>query len=64
MQKQKWGVSLIDYRIFETEEFTKKLNKLSPKDKSFIQNKLTTFVYPQIKQSPWFGNNLKKSKRI
>jgi len=53
---------LNDYRIFETEEFIKKLSKLNPKDKSFIQNKLSVTVYPQLKQSPWFGKNIKKLK--
>lgn len=53
---------MTDYHIFETGEFIKKLSKLSPKDKSFIQNKLSVYVYPQIKQSPWFGNNIKKLK--
>jgi len=53
---------LTDYRIFETDEFIKKLSRLNPKDKSFIQNKLSVYVYPQIKQSPWFGKNIKKLK--
>jgi len=53
---------LTDYRIFETDEFLKKLSKLTPQDKSFIQNKLDTYIYPQLKQSPWFGNNTKKLK--
>jgi len=30
MQKQKRGVLLNDYRIFEAEEFIKKLSKLNP----------------------------------
>lgn len=58
----KRGISLTDYRIFETEEFIKKLSKLNTQDRIFIQNKLRTYVYPQIKQSPWFGNNIKKLK--
>ncbi|MCD4693718.1 MAG: type II toxin-antitoxin system RelE/ParE family toxin [Calditrichales bacterium] len=48
--------------MFETDEFIKKLSKLTPQDKSFIQNKLSAYLYPQIKQSPWFGNNIKKLK--
>ncbi len=51
-----------EYRIFETDEFTRKLSKLNPKDRAFIQNKLSVYVYPQIKQSPWFGRNIKKLK--
>jgi len=53
---------LNDYRIFETDEFIKKISKLTPKDKSFIQNKLQSYVYPQIKKEPWFGQNIKKLK--
>lgn len=53
---------MADYRIFETDEFIKKLNRLTPRDKSFIQNKLSTYVYPEIKRSPWLGKNIKKLK--
>ncbi|KPK35143.1 MAG: hypothetical protein AMK70_05925 [Nitrospira bacterium SG8_35_1] len=49
-----------NYRIFETEEFTKALKKLSKADISFIQKKLTGYVYPQIKKEPCFGKNIKK----
>ena len=62
MLKQKRGVLLNDYRIFETEEFIKKRSNLSPIDRSFVQNKLSLTVYPQLKQSPWFGKNIKKLK--
>lgn len=49
-----------DYRIFETSEFLKKIEKISQRDKSFIQNKLTQDIYPQIKDEPHYGNNIKK----
>lgn len=49
-----------DYRIFETSEFLKKIEKISQRDKSFIQNKLTQYIYPQIKDEPHYGNNIKK----
>ena len=49
-----------DYRIFETSEFLKKIEKISQRDKSFIQNKLTQYFYPQIKDEPHYGNNIKK----
>jgi len=51
---------LSNYRIFETEEFTKSLKKLSQSNISFIQNKLTSYVYPQIRNEPCFGKNIKK----
>lgn len=49
-----------DYQIFETEEFDKKFKKLSSHDVSSIRKKLDTFVYPQIKTDPFWGNNIKK----
>ena len=49
-----------NYRIFETEEFTKALMKLSKTNITFIQKKLTSYVYLQIKNEPCFGKNIKK----
>jgi len=51
---------LSNYRIFETSEFLKRIQKLSKRDKDFIQKKLTQHVYPQIKEEPHYGNNIKK----
>lgn len=50
------------YRIFETEEFLGKIEKLDPPDKTSIKNKLTSYIYPQIKMEPYFGKNIKKLK--
>lgn len=49
-----------NYRIFETNEFLKKIEKISQRDKSFIQKKLTQYIYPQLKDEPHYGNNIKK----
>ncbi len=49
-----------NYRIFETDEFTKALKKLSKTNITFIQKKLTSYVYPQIRNEPYFGKNIKK----
>lgn len=49
-----------NYRIFETQEFSKKLNKLSSTNSKFTQKKLNNYVYPQIKKEPCFGKNIKK----
>lgn len=51
-----------DFRIFETDEFFKTLKKLSAQDATFIRNKLDSFVYPQIRKVPFWGNNIKKLK--
>lgn len=52
--------ALPDFRIFETNEFLKRFNKLSSRDAAFLRKKLDSFVYPQIKTEPFWGNNIKK----
>ncbi|OQY01274.1 MAG: hypothetical protein B6I26_05310 [Desulfobacteraceae bacterium 4572_130] len=49
-----------DFRIFETDEFLKKLKNLSSQDAIFLRKKLDSFVYPQIGSEPFWGNNIKK----
>lgn len=51
---------MIKYKIFETDEFQKRIEKISKRDRSFIEKKLTHFIYPQLKDEPHFGNNIKK----
>lgn len=48
------------YRLFETNEYTKRVSKFNRHDSEFIQNKLVSYVYPQLKIEPHFGNNIKK----
>lgn len=49
-----------EYRIFETDEFLKKIGKLSRQDADFVGKKLNEYVYPQIKMEPFMGRNIKK----
>ncbi len=49
-----------DFRIFETDEFIKKLEKLSSHDATFLRKKLDSYVYPHIRTEPFWGNNIKK----
>jgi len=51
---------LPEFRIFETDEFLKRLKKLSSHEATFLRRKLDTFTYPQIKSEPFLGNNIKK----
>jgi len=51
---------LNSYKIFETDEFQKRVEKISRRDKLFIEKKLIQFVYPQLREEPHFGNNIKK----
>jgi len=48
------------YKIFETDEFLKKIRKFPRQDVNFIQKKLNEYVYPQIKIEPFLGRNIKK----
>jgi len=50
------------YRVFETDEFLERIEKLDPQNKTFIKKKLASYVYPQIKVEPFFGKNIKKLK--
>jgi len=51
---------LSNYNIFETDEFLKKIKKISSRDKIFIERKLLQNIYPQLKEEPHYGNNIKK----
>jgi mRNA interferase RelE/StbE len=47
-----------EFRVFETEEFKKALIRLGPP--RFLPKKLTAYVYPQLRQGPYFGPNIRK----
>ncbi|MFA5806255.1 MAG: type II toxin-antitoxin system RelE/ParE family toxin [Melioribacteraceae bacterium] len=49
-----------NYQIFETSEFLKKIEKISKRDQTFIERKLLQHIYPQLKEEPHYGNNIKK----
>jgi len=53
---------LSEFRIFETDEFLKQLEKFSHQDGKFIRQKLYTYVYPQLKTEPFHGVNIRKLK--
>ena len=46
--------------MFETDEFLKRLGKLPDRDARAIRRKLDKHVYPQLKQEPFFGPNIRK----
>ena len=47
-----------EFRIFETGEFRKTLSRLGPP--RFLPKKLDTYVYPQLRQGPHYGPNIRK----
>ena len=48
------------FRIFETDEFLEKLSKLPQSESSFLQRKLQGYVYPQLRDGPFYGPNIRK----
>jgi mRNA interferase RelE/StbE len=47
------------FEIAETETFQRSISK---KEFVKIYNKIKTYVYPQLRINPFFGNNIKKLK--
>lgn len=61
MPKQGGGASS-EFRIFETDEFLKRLEGLPRMESDFLQRKLRAYVYPRLRKNPFFGPNIKKLK--
>jgi len=53
---------LNNYRVFVTKQFEKDLEKITQSGRRKIAQKLFDFVYPQLRQHPHFGPNIKKLK--
>lgn len=51
-----------EFRVFETDEFLKRLQKLPHKESDFLQRKLRQYIYPQLRKNPYLGPNIKKLK--
>lgn len=48
------------YKIFETERFANDLKLLARSGRSQLEEKLHEYIYPQLKEEPHFGFNIKK----
>jgi mRNA interferase RelE/StbE len=53
---------LSEYRIFQTEQFERDLQKNLGARREKIATKLREYVYPQLKAQPYFGKNIRKLK--
>jgi mRNA interferase RelE/StbE len=53
---------LNNYRIFETEQFQRDLKQITRSGQSKIGQKLREYVYPQLREHPHYGANIKKLK--
>jgi mRNA interferase RelE/StbE len=57
--KRKAG-SLDNFKIFETNQFLKDLEQDFSGQQERIKTKLSSYIYPQLRQNPYFGKNIKK----
>ncbi|HLE17030.1 MAG TPA: type II toxin-antitoxin system RelE/ParE family toxin [Syntrophales bacterium] len=48
------------YRIFLTNEFLKQLDKIRLPIRKQLDKKISGYLFPQLKQEPHFGKNIKK----
>jgi mRNA interferase RelE/StbE len=53
---------LTNYRIFETEQFQKDLRRVNRSGQPKVAQKLRDYVYPQLREHPHFGPNIRKLK--
>ena len=51
---------MAEFRIFETAQFQKDLQQDFRGQQARIQHKLSAYVYPQLRQNPYIGKNIKK----
>jgi mRNA interferase RelE/StbE len=58
------GVSLSEYRIFETDQFTKDLGRITRGGLQSVLDKLRGVTYPQLRRNPHFGPNIRKLKNF
>ena len=49
-----------NFRLFETAQFIENLEGEFGRQQERIKRKLRSYVYPQLKQQPYFGKNIKK----
>jgi mRNA interferase RelE/StbE len=51
----------LSYKIFETDNFIEEITELNKYIKN-LEEKLIEYVYPQLRENPFFGKNIKKLK--
>lgn len=49
-----------NFKVFETDQFLEDLEQDFSGQQERIKRKLLAYVYPQLKQNPCFGKNIKK----
>lgn len=54
------GDSLARYKVFETKNFLQNVREIAPQRFAPLEQKLRLFVYPQLREEPHFGPQIKK----
>jgi len=54
------GVILPKYRVFETDQYLKDITAIGRNIQKRIIKKISSYVYPQLIENPYFGPNIKK----
>jgi mRNA interferase RelE/StbE len=54
--------SSLSFRIFETRQFSKDLASFGPAVSARLEAKLREYIYPTLRQNPYFGPNIKRLK--
>ncbi len=49
-----------DFKIFETDEFIKRIKKLKGPEKEKFHSRLKMNIYPQLRKNPYYHRNIKK----
>jgi len=52
------------YKIFETNNFRQNLKDITKGTALKIEAKLLSYVYPQLRKEPHYGNNIKKLRDL
>jgi mRNA interferase RelE/StbE len=53
---------LFNFQIFETQDYLDHLEELLGNKQEAFNKKLHYYVYPQLRNQPYFGKNIKKLK--
>ena len=56
------GGYLVEYRVFETEQFAKDLRQIARGGQRAVVGKLQQVVYAQLRKHPHFGSHIRKLK--
>lgn len=62
MPENEKAASSPPFRIFETRQFSKDLAGFGPAVQKRVETKLRAYVYPILRQDPYFGPNIKRLK--